>query len=95
MCVSNSLSLKSFHGVLAGNVHECLLKSSIGKVSIIPTIPVEIQAPTADKTILQTLPTYYTYLQGGGFSQYTPDDFTGDLKKFGLFQKDKLVPQPS
>jgi site-specific recombinase XerD len=58
---------------------------------IIPTIPIDIQAPAADKTVLQTLPAYYTYLQGGGFSQYTPDDFTGDLKKFGVFQKDKLV----
>jgi hypothetical protein len=33
MCVSNPLSLKSFHEILAGNVYECLLKSSIGKVS--------------------------------------------------------------
>ena len=55
---------------------------------IIPTIPVEIQAPTADSTVLQTLPAYHTYLQSGGFSKYTPDDFTGDLKKFGVFQKD-------
>jgi hypothetical protein len=29
------LSMKSFHGVLAGNVHKCLLKTSIGKVSYI------------------------------------------------------------
>ena len=58
---------------------------------IIPTIPVEIQAPAADKTVLQTLPAYYTYLQGGGFSKYTPDDFTGDLKKFGMFQKDTPI----
>jgi site-specific recombinase XerD len=58
---------------------------------IIPTIPVEIQAPAADKTVLQTLPAYYTYLQSGGFSQYTPDDFTGDVKKFGVFFKDKLI----
>jgi site-specific recombinase XerD len=58
---------------------------------IIPSIPFEIQVPTADRTILQTLPAYYTYLQGGGFSKYTPDDFTGDVKKFGLFHKDKLV----
>jgi hypothetical protein len=34
MCVSNLLSMKSFHEVLAGNVYECLLKSSIGKASI-------------------------------------------------------------
>src|ERR671914_149836 len=58
---------------------------------IIPSIPVDIQAPTADKTVLQILPAYYTYLQSGGFSQYTPDDFTGDLKKFGLFQKEKVI----
>jgi site-specific recombinase XerD len=58
---------------------------------IIPSLPMDIQAPAADRTILQTLPAYYTYLQGGGFSKYTPDDFTGDVKKFGLFQKDKLV----
>ena len=53
---------------------------------IVPSIPVEIQAPTADKTVVETLPAYYTYLLNGGFSQYTPDDFTGDVKKFGLFQ---------
>jgi hypothetical protein len=58
---------------------------------IIPTIPVEIQAPSADKTILQTLPAYYTYLQRGGFSKYTPDDFTGDVKKFGVFEKEKSI----
>ena len=58
---------------------------------IIPTIPVEIQAPGADKTVLETLPAYYTYLQNGGFSNYTPDDFTGDLKKFGVYCKDKKI----
>jgi hypothetical protein len=58
---------------------------------IIPSIPIKIQRPTADSTILQTLPGYYTYLKDGGFSQYTPDDFTGDLKKFGLFLKEKLI----
>jgi site-specific recombinase XerD len=58
---------------------------------IIPTIPLEIQAPGADKTVLETLPAYHTYLQNGGFSQYTPDDFTGDLKKFGVYLKDKKI----
>jgi site-specific recombinase XerD len=62
---------------------------------IIPTIPIEIQAPTADKTVLQTLPAYYTYLQSGGFSKYTPDDFTGDLKKFGVFQKETPIKEIS
>ena len=58
---------------------------------IIPSLPMDIQPPTADRTILQILPAYYTYLQGGGFCQYTPDDFTGDVKKFGVFHKEKLV----
>ena len=35
MCVFNPLSMKSFHKVLAGNVHEYLLKSSIGKASVV------------------------------------------------------------
>jgi site-specific recombinase XerC len=58
---------------------------------IIPTIPVEIQAPGADKTVLETLPAYYTYLSSGGFSKYTPDDFTGDVKKFGVYCKEKKI----
>jgi integrase/recombinase XerD len=58
---------------------------------IIPTIPIEIQAPGANKTVLETLPAYYTYLHSGGFSKYTPDDFTGDLKKFGVFLKEKKI----
>src|SRR5688572_1642373 len=58
---------------------------------IIPTIPIEMQAPGADRTVLETLPSYYTYLQNGGFSKYTPDDFTGDLKKFGVYLKDKKI----
>jgi site-specific recombinase XerD len=58
---------------------------------IVPSLPLEIQAPTADKTVVQTLPAYYTYLMNGGFSKYTPDDFTGDVKKFGVFAKEKAI----
>jgi len=50
-----------------------------------------IAPPTADCTVLQTLPAYYTYLRSGGYSKYTPDDFTSDVKKFGLFVKDKKL----
>src|SRR6185295_5162384 len=32
-CVPNLLSIKSFHGTVAGNIHECALSSRIGKVS--------------------------------------------------------------
>jgi integrase/recombinase XerD len=56
---------------------------------IIPSIPMAIQPPTAERTVLQTLTAYYAYLRDGGYSQYTPDDFTGDVKKFGVFLKDK------
>jgi site-specific recombinase XerD len=58
---------------------------------IIPTIPMEIQEPAGDMTVLQTLPAYYRYLMDGGFSKYTPDDFTGDLKKLGMFLKEKPI----
>jgi site-specific recombinase XerC len=58
---------------------------------IISSIPLEIQAPSADMNVLQTLLAYYRYLTDGGYSKYTPDDFTGDLKKFGLFLKEKPI----
>jgi hypothetical protein len=58
---------------------------------IIPSIPIEIQAPAKDMTVLQTLPAYHAYLQDGGYSKYTPDDFTGDVKKFGVYLKKKLI----
>ena len=51
----------------------------------------EIQPPTSDSTVLQTLPAYHTYLSSGGYSKYTPDDFTSDVRKFGLFVKDKAI----
>src|SRR6266704_5435110 len=50
-----------------------------------------LEPPTADCTVLQTVPAYYAYLQSGGYSKYTPDDFTSDVKKFGLFVKDKKL----
>jgi hypothetical protein len=36
MCVHNPLRVKNFHGVSAGNVHKCLPKTRIGKVSALP-----------------------------------------------------------
>jgi integrase/recombinase XerD len=58
---------------------------------IIPSLSIEIRAPAGDMTVLQTLPAYYRYLTDGGFSKYTPDDFTGDLKKLGVFLKEKPI----
>jgi site-specific recombinase XerD len=51
----------------------------------------QIEPPVADHTVLKTLLAYNTYLRSGGYSKYTPDDFTGDVKKFGLFVKDKKL----
>ena len=67
-----------------------LFKRKIYK-AIYPAISVAIPEPSPEKTILETLPAYHAYLQNGGFSQYTPDDFTGDLKKFGVFAKAKPI----
>src|SRR3954462_2107218 len=58
---------------------------------IIPSIPMEVRVPEAGMTILAALPAYYLYLKDAGFSQYTPDDFTGDLKKFGVFLQEKPI----
>jgi site-specific recombinase XerD len=48
-----------------------------------------IAPPTASQTVSATLPAYRAYLNSGGYSQYTPDDFTGDLKRFGQFTAGK------
>jgi hypothetical protein len=52
---------------------------------------IEISPPTSDSSVLQSLPAYHTYLSSGGYSKYTPDDFTSDVRKFGLFVKDKKI----
>jgi site-specific recombinase XerD len=52
---------------------------------------VEILPPTTDSTVLQTLLAYHTYLSSGGYSKYTPDDFSSDVKKFGAYVKDKKL----
>src|SRR5918999_6241963 len=51
----------------------------------------QIEPPAADHSVLKTLLAYTTYLRSGGYSKYTPDDFTSDVKKFGLFVKDKKL----
>jgi site-specific recombinase XerD len=51
----------------------------------------QIEPPAADHSVLKTLLAYNTYLRSGGYSKYTPDDFTSDIKKFGLFVKDKKL----
>jgi site-specific recombinase XerD len=51
----------------------------------------QITPPVADQTILKTLPAYHAYLSSGEYSKYTPDDFTSDIKKFGLFVGGKAI----
>src|SRR3954454_9219767 len=51
----------------------------------------QIEPPTADHNVLKTLLAYNAYLRSGGYSKYTPDDFTSDVKKFGLFAKNKKL----
>jgi len=51
----------------------------------------QIEPPASDCTVLKTLPAYHAYLRSGGYSKYTPDDFTSDVKKFGLFVQDKKL----
>jgi site-specific recombinase XerD len=51
----------------------------------------QIEPPVAGHSVLKTLLAYNIYLRSGGYSKYTPDDFTSDVKKFGLFVKDKKL----
>jgi site-specific recombinase XerD len=51
----------------------------------------QIEPPDSDSTVLQTLPAYHAFLRSGDYSKYTPDDFTGDVKKFGLFVREKKL----
>jgi site-specific recombinase XerD len=51
----------------------------------------QIVPPTPDQTITATLPAYHAYLSSGAYSKYTPDDFTSDMKRFGLFVGSKAV----
>ena len=51
----------------------------------------QIEPPTADSTVLKTLPAYHAYLRSGDYSKYTPDDFTSDVKKFGMFVKENKL----
>ena len=52
---------------------------------------IHIEPPTTESTVLKTLPAYHTYLSSRGYSRYTPDDFSSDIKKFGIYIKDKRI----
>lgn len=58
---------------------------------IISGIEIAVRPPAEEMTVLQALPAYHRYLTEREFSQYTPNDFTGDLKKFGVFVREKHI----
>lgn len=62
---------------------------TVGKV-VVP-LPFPIKPPSAQSTVLETLPAYYIYLTSGDYSAYTAGDFTGDLKKLGRYTGRKAV----
>lgn len=53
--------------------------------------PIDMKRPTPQSTVLETLPAYYLYLKNGPYSSYTADDFTGDIKKLGMYLPNKAV----
>lgn len=55
--------------------------------------PMTLLPPEPTATVLRTLPAYHAYLQSGGYSQYTPDDFHADVKKFALYTPGKEIQQ--
>lgn len=61
----------------------------VGKVLVPPQFP--IKPPTAHSTVWETLPAYHAYLISGDYSAYTADDFTGDLKKLGMYTQRKAI----
>ncbi|MFN8495648.1 MAG: tyrosine-type recombinase/integrase [Caldilineaceae bacterium] len=61
----------------------------LGKLVVQPQLA--IKPPTPQATVLETLPAYYTYLKSGDYSAYTVDDFTGDIKKLGMYLPKKAV----
>ena len=48
-----------------------------------------ITPPTADQTVLQTLPAYLTYLTNKSRSEHTPGDYKADMKLFGQFTRNR------
>src|SRR3954464_3910740 len=52
---------------------------------------VEPAAPTADNTVMQTLPAYMAFLGGSGYSASTTEKYLADVRKFSLFLREKKL----
>ena len=48
-------------------------------------------APTAESTVMQTLPAYAASLGSQGYSQSTQEKYFADIKKFSLFLREKKI----
>src|SRR3954449_12755961 len=52
---------------------------------------VEPVTPTADNTVMQTLPTYMAFLGGSGYSASTAEKYFADVRKLSLFLREKKL----
>jgi site-specific recombinase XerD len=67
-----------------------LFRRKVGMGGILSQ-PVKVTPPTAEATVLSTIPAYYFYLQSAGYSKYTPADFCGDVRLFSKFVREKKL----
>src|SRR3982750_3175314 len=52
---------------------------------------VEPATPTADNTVMQTLPAYMAFLGSSGYSASTTEKYFADVRKFSLFLQEKKI----
>src|SRR3954465_13930996 len=52
---------------------------------------VEPVTPSADNTVMQTLPAYMAFLGGSGYSASTTEKCFADVRKISLFLREKKV----
>lgn len=50
-----------------------------------------VTPPAVDMTIAATIPAYHAYLSSAGYSKYTPDDFTADIKRLAQYTASKRL----
>src|SRR4051794_29540422 len=53
---------------------------------------VEPVTPTADNTVMQTLPAYMAFLGGSGYSESTTEKYFADVRRLSLFLREKKLP---
>ncbi len=58
---------------------------------VVPIQDIPPVTPTDASSILATLPAYLRYLQSSSTSQYTPNDYTKDIQKLGVYLREKQL----